>query len=68
MRGVDAHALLLPRAVRSCVAPHELFQGALFQGGIEGTLSCLDRLIFRGYLPVFGGYAMAASTSMRSPG
>jgi len=27
---------------------------------IEGTLSCFDRLIFRGYLPFFSGYAMAA--------
>lgn len=26
---------------------------------IEGTLSCFDRLIFRGYLPFFSGYAMA---------
>jgi predicted nucleotidyltransferase len=27
---------------------------------IEGTLSCFDRLIFRGYLPFFSGYAIAA--------
>jgi hypothetical protein len=27
---------------------------------IGGTLSCFDRMIFRGYLPFFSGYAMAA--------
>ena len=27
---------------------------------IEGTLSCFDRLLFRGYLPLFSGAAMAA--------
>jgi hypothetical protein len=26
---------------------------------IEGTLSCFDRLLFRGYLPFFSGAAMA---------
>jgi hypothetical protein len=27
---------------------------------IEGILSCFDRMIFRGYLPFFSGYAMAS--------
>ena len=27
---------------------------------IEGTLSCFDRVIFRGYLPFFGGVALAS--------
>jgi hypothetical protein len=27
---------------------------------IEGTLSCFDRMLFRGYLPLFNGAAMAA--------
>jgi hypothetical protein len=27
---------------------------------IEGVLSCFDRMLFRGYLPIMSGYAMAA--------
>ena len=27
---------------------------------IQGTLSCFDRVLFRGYLPFFSGYAMAS--------
>lgn len=29
------------------------------QAKIKGTLSCFDRMIFRGYLPVQNGYGMA---------
>ncbi len=27
---------------------------------LQGTLSCIDRVSFRGYLPFFTGYAMAS--------
>jgi hypothetical protein len=27
---------------------------------LQGTLSCFDRVLFRGYLPFFSGYAMAS--------
>ena len=27
---------------------------------LQGTLSCFDRVLFRGYLPFFNGYAMAS--------
>jgi len=33
---------------------------------IEGTLSCFDRLIFRGYLPFFNGYAAYSNHHDRS--
>jgi hypothetical protein len=32
---------------------------------IEGTLSCFDRMLFRGYLPLFNGAAMAAFSTAR---
>ncbi len=32
---------------------------------IEGILSCFDRMIFRGYLPFFSGYAMASFLESR---
>jgi hypothetical protein len=27
---------------------------------LQGALSCFDRVLFRGYLPFFSGYAMAS--------
>jgi len=32
---------------------------------IQGTLSCFDRILFRGYLPLFSGAAMAAFLDRR---
>ena len=32
---------------------------------LEGTLSCFDRVLFRGYLPLFSGAAMAAFLDSR---
>src|SRR6266540_1876015 len=34
-------------------------------GKLQGTLSCFDRVLFRGYLPFFSGYAMASSLATR---
>jgi hypothetical protein len=34
-------------------------------GKIEGTLSCFDRILFRGYLPFFSGAAMATFLDSR---
>ena len=31
-----------------------------YQDRIHGVLSCFDRMIFRGYLPIMSGWAMAA--------
>src|SRR3972149_5741662 len=32
---------------------------------LQGSLSCFDRVLFRGYLPFFSGYAMASFLEMR---
>ena len=32
---------------------------------LQGTLSCFDRVLFRGYLPFFSGYAMASFLDTR---
>jgi hypothetical protein len=32
---------------------------------LQGTLSCFDRVLFRGYLPFFSGYAMASFLESR---
>jgi hypothetical protein len=32
---------------------------------LQGTLSCFDRVLFRGYLPFFSGYAMASLLDAR---
>jgi len=32
---------------------------------LQGSLSCFDRVLFRGYLPFFSGYAMASSLETR---
>jgi hypothetical protein len=32
---------------------------------LQGTLSCFDRVLFRGYLPFFSGYAMASFLETR---
>ncbi len=32
---------------------------------LQGTLSCFDRVLFRGYLPFFSGYAMASFLEAR---
>lgn len=42
-----------------CDVPMEQFI-AKHADKIEGTLSCFDRMLFRGYLPLFSGAAMAA--------
>ena len=30
-----------------------------YDGRIHGVLSCFDRMLFRGYLPIMSGWAMA---------
>ncbi len=32
---------------------------------LQGTLSCFDRILFRGYLPFFSDYAMASFLETR---
>src|SRR6266511_3413390 len=32
---------------------------------LQGSLSCFDRVLFRGYLPFFSGYAMASVLETR---
>jgi hypothetical protein len=32
---------------------------------LQGVLSCFDRVLFRGYLPFFSGYAMASFLEAR---
>ena len=38
---------------------------AKYADALQGTLSCFDRVLFRGYLPFVSGYAMASFLETR---
>lgn len=45
--------------------PAQLGQEVFPVDKLQGTLSCFDRVLFRGYLPFFSGYAMACFPDTR---